>query len=102
MIEPAAYGVPVSFGPNTENFRETVGELLSAEGAVVVQDSDQLAAFVTRAFSNSQWSESIGDAARKVVQSHVGASRRTCDCLCRLIPARTDSGRDSAGVGKAA
>ena len=31
MIEPAAYGVAVSFGPNTQNFRDVVAALLAAK-----------------------------------------------------------------------
>ena len=37
MLEPAAYGAAISFGPNTRNFRDIVAQLLSAEGAVVVR-----------------------------------------------------------------
>ena len=49
MIEPAAYGAAVSFGPNTWNFRDIVAALLAADAAVVVHDADELEAFVRRA-----------------------------------------------------
>ena len=39
MIEPAAYGAAVSFGPNTWNFRDIVAALLAADAAVVVRDA---------------------------------------------------------------
>ena len=39
MIEPAAYGAAVSFGPNTRNFRDIVAALLAADSAVVVHDA---------------------------------------------------------------
>ena len=34
MIEPAAYGVATSFGPNTQNFRDVVEMLLGRDAAV--------------------------------------------------------------------
>ncbi|MBL9122031.1 MAG: 3-deoxy-D-manno-octulosonic acid transferase, partial [Planctomycetaceae bacterium] len=40
MIEPAAYGAAVSFGPSTRNFRDIVAALLGAEGAQVVQNGE--------------------------------------------------------------
>ncbi|HEX2475937.1 MAG TPA: glycosyltransferase N-terminal domain-containing protein, partial [Lacipirellulaceae bacterium] len=42
MIEPAAYGAAVSFGPNTHNFRDIVAALLAAQAAVVVRDGQEL------------------------------------------------------------
>ena len=53
MIEPAAYGAAVSFGPNTRNFRDIVAALIAADAAVVVQDAEQLEAFVRRCLDGS-------------------------------------------------
>ncbi len=39
MIEPAAYGAAVSFGPNTWNFRDIVAAMLARQAAVVVRDA---------------------------------------------------------------
>ncbi|MDZ7617676.1 MAG: glycosyltransferase N-terminal domain-containing protein, partial [Patescibacteria group bacterium] len=44
MIEPAAYGAAVSFGPNTRNFRDIVASLLACDSAVVVANRDELTA----------------------------------------------------------
>src|SRR4029079_7652805 len=37
MIDPAAYGVAVTFGPNTWNFKQVVDALLLNEAAVQVR-----------------------------------------------------------------
>ncbi len=42
MIEPAAYGAAVSFGPNTWNFRDIVAAMLDRHAAVVVGDERSL------------------------------------------------------------
>ena len=39
MMEPAAYGASVLFGPHTANFRETVEQLLARDGARRVADA---------------------------------------------------------------
>ena len=44
MIEPAAYGAAVSFGPNTWNFRDIVAAMLAHDAAVVVRDGEQFTA----------------------------------------------------------
>ena len=43
MMEPAAYGASVLFGPHTSNFREAVEGLLSRDGARRVADPEELA-----------------------------------------------------------
>ena len=42
MMEPAAYGASVMFGPHTSNFRETVEQLLARQAARRVADADEL------------------------------------------------------------
>ncbi len=51
MIEPAAYGAAVSFGPNTWNFRDIVTGMLADDAAVVVDD----AAAMERVCSAGVW-----------------------------------------------
>ncbi len=42
MMEPAAYGASVMFGPHIANFRETVDQLLKHNAARQVADADEL------------------------------------------------------------
>ncbi len=44
MMEPAAFGAAVLFGPHTANFREVVEQLLGRDGAREVADAAELAA----------------------------------------------------------
>ena len=85
MIEPAAYGAAVSFGPNTWNFRDIVGALLAAEAAVVVQDAQALEAFVHRCLENPSYAASLGDRARQLVLAQLGATERTVELLEGLL-----------------
>jgi len=87
MIEPAAYGAAVSFGPNTRNFRDVVAALLAHEAAVVVRDGRELTAFVRRCLADPNAARSIGRAARQFVAGQLGATARTLDLLAPLVEA---------------
>ncbi len=52
MIEPAAYGAAVSFGPNTWNFSDIVSAMLAQNAAVQVADAAELERFVRRCLKN--------------------------------------------------
>lgn len=85
MIEPAAFGTPISFGPHTENFRDIVEEFLEHEAATIVYDAESIQAFVESVFSQPDWAHQIGLRAQWVVNHRAGASRRTVESLCQLI-----------------
>ena len=85
MIEPAAYGAAVSFGPQTRNFRDVVSALLDANAAIVVHDGDELTAFVGRCLEEPAFAEELGQRARRVVAAQLGATARTADLLDELV-----------------
>lgn len=85
MIEPAAYGVPISFGPNTSNFREIVAEFLAHDAATVVHDAATIEAFVLKYHEDNDWGLKSGARAQSVVLSHSGATQTTVERLCRTM-----------------
>jgi len=85
MLEPAAYGAAVSFGPNTWNFRDIAGALVAAGGAEVVADPAALIAFVRRALSEPVFAATLGDRARQLVAANRGATLRTVQLLLPLV-----------------
>ena len=76
MLEPAAYGAAVSFGPHTRNFRDEVARLLAADAAVVVDDGPALTAFVARCLAEPAWADSLGHRAAALVASPARCHRR--------------------------
>jgi len=92
MIEPAAYGAAVSFGPNTRNFRDIVAALTGADAAVVVQDAQQLEAFVERCLIDPLHAAATGACARQLVQSQLGATGRPVTLLDRLVLSQIGGG----------
>jgi 3-deoxy-D-manno-octulosonic-acid transferase len=85
MIEPAAYGAAVSFGPNTRNFRDIVSTMLAAEAAVVVADAGELEQFVKRCLENPQFTAELGSRVRRLVLGQQGATQRTFQLLTALV-----------------
>ena len=85
MLEPAAYGAAVSFGPNTWNFREIAGALVAAGGAVVLPDSAALAPFVRRCLVDQAFADGLGLKARKLIAANLGATARTVNLLLPLV-----------------
>ena len=87
MIEPAAYGAAVVFGPHVWNFKEIAAQLVDRQAAVQVQDAAGLDEQIRRLFADSAARAKMGDAARLFVQSQQGATERTLVLLDELIGA---------------
>ena len=85
MMEPAGFGVPVSFGPNTRNFREVVEQLLGSEAAVQVSNESELGEFVSQCLTDPDWAKSIGGRGRDVVLKNQGATHQTLGALEGLM-----------------
>jgi 3-deoxy-D-manno-octulosonic-acid transferase len=86
MIEPAASGAAVVFGPHVWNFRDTVNLLLQAQAALQVPDAAELEAVICRLLANPGERARLGEAARALVLKQQGATERTIDLLDRLLP----------------
>ena len=85
MIEPAAYGAAVSFGPRTRNFRDIVATLLARDAAVVVSDGEQLLAFVRDCLLDPAAAAARGQRAAQLVREQLGATERTFRLLRPLV-----------------
>jgi 3-deoxy-D-manno-octulosonic-acid transferase len=81
MIEPAAYGAAVCFGPNTSNFRDVVRLLRDHDAAVVVSSGAELTSFVERCLCEPAFAEQLGARARALVQKQHGATQETARLL---------------------
>ncbi len=85
MIEPAAYGAAVSFGPNTRNFRDIVTAMVARDAAVVLHDGNAMTVFVRRCLDEPDFSEQLGMRAQQLVKEQLGATQRTFTLLESLV-----------------
>jgi 3-deoxy-D-manno-octulosonic-acid transferase len=87
MIEPAAYGAAVVFGPHVWNFRETATRLLEAKAAIQVSESTALEEAIRSLLADPAERAQLGARAQELVKSQQGATARTIVCLESLLSA---------------
>ena len=76
MLEPAALGLPVLFGPHVFNFAEISRRLLEAGGALTVSDSSGLGRAVVDYLRDADLRHTTGAKGRAFVESNRGAGHR--------------------------
>ncbi len=84
MLEPAAYGAAVLFGPNTLNFRDIVEQLLARQAARVVRSAAELTFAVRDLLRDRGAANELGSRARTFVATQQGATSRTIELLLSL------------------
>jgi len=85
MLEPAAFGAAILFGPNTWNFRDITEALLERNGAIVVRGPDELTSTIRSLLKDRKAAIRMGEIARSFVESQKGATERTVDRLIQLL-----------------
>ena len=76
LLEAAAWGKPVIFGPKHTKFAEAKG-LIEAGAGFEVRNAEELRAVLDRLLSDKEALAKAGDAAGKYVRDRVGATERT-------------------------
>jgi 3-deoxy-D-manno-octulosonic-acid transferase len=88
MIEPAAYGAAVVFGPHVWNFKEPAARLIEFAAARQVKDADELELAVHRLLADANERARMGAAARAFVQKQQGATEQTVRLFGELLSRR--------------
>jgi 3-deoxy-D-manno-octulosonic-acid transferase len=84
ILEPAAQGRPVLFGPHMENFHDSV-QVLVGRGGIQVNDADHLYRVLGELLSRPDTLSSLGELARSAVLQVSGASARNVEQMVRLL-----------------
>jgi 3-deoxy-D-manno-octulosonic-acid transferase len=84
VLEPAAFGVPVVFGPRHTGSRDA-GLLLAARAAATAHDTTSLEAALEAWLDDPVARRSSGDAAREVVRAGLGAAERSYELVATLM-----------------
>ena len=88
MIEPAAFGAAVVFGPHVWNFAETAARLIHANAACQVVDAGELETVMRLLLGDAAERRRLGAAARDFVLRQQGATEETITLLGRLLEER--------------
>jgi len=81
MLEPAAQGKAVLFGPHVENFDQEASLLVAAGACRAVADEGELASELARLLGDAEERSRMGRAGRAAVESQRGATRLSLDAL---------------------
>jgi 3-deoxy-D-manno-octulosonic-acid transferase len=84
VLEPAAYGSPVVFGPQHASSRDA-RNLLATRAAAVVRDAQEFAELITRWVSDPVSRRDAGDRAQAMVESGLGAAGRSVVMIEELM-----------------
>ena len=87
VLEPAAYGVPVVFGPAHTMSREA-GLLLQQNGARTVASREECATVMAEWLNNKSARAHSGARAKSFVQSELGAAERSMQLVLRAFASR--------------
>ena len=93
ILEPAAAGKPVLFGPNMDNFHDSV-QVLVGRGGIQVKDEEQLHRVVSDLLLRPDQMAELGAMARDAVAAVRGAGQRDVEQLARLLVERTEGHPD--------
>lgn len=87
VLEPAAWGLPVAFGPRWQESRDAA-LLRDAGGAVAIGSGEEMRTVWERWLGDAAGRAATGRRAREVVERGLGAAERSADMLDQLISSR--------------
>ncbi len=87
IVEAAASGHPVVFGPNMQNFKAIAAEFVAAGAGVQVPDAAGLRRELEDLLQNAARREQIGAAARAVIKHNAGATERNVELIAAAMAA---------------
>ena len=85
VLEPAAFGIPVVFGPRNDASRDA-RLLMARGGGLAVSSSRELADRVSRWLTDAGCRAEAGARARRLVTDGIGSARATYDLVRTLLP----------------
>jgi 3-deoxy-D-manno-octulosonic-acid transferase len=85
MMEAAALGKPTLFGPHAFNFRQTVDALIQNEGAVMVQDEQDLLQTMQKCLTDTDFAQKIAQNGRQVIKKNQGATQKTITQITKFL-----------------
>lgn len=85
MIEPAALGCAVCFGPNTRNFRDVVRQLLDAKAVKVVRNESEMSDFLIDVGNRPTLAQEMAVRANALIEEQRGATKLTIDAVIELL-----------------
>jgi 3-deoxy-D-manno-octulosonic-acid transferase len=87
VLEPAAFGAPVLFGPRNEKSRDAA-KLLGGGGGAVINGAVDLSIRLGDWLGSAAARDTAGSFARGMVEAGLGAAERSYELVTTLLPRR--------------
>ena len=85
MMEAAALGKCTIFGPHAFNFRQTVDALIKDNGAILVNDKNELLEAMQKCLSDSDYANKIAKSGQQVIKNNQGATQKTIENIKEIL-----------------
>lgn len=85
MIEAAALGKCTIFGPSVFNFQQTADDLLTARGAILVKDKQELLETMQKCLSDPDFIKKIARNGQNVIRNNQGATQKTIEQITKFL-----------------
>ncbi|MFA5783281.1 MAG: 3-deoxy-D-manno-octulosonic acid transferase [Phycisphaerae bacterium] len=85
MMEAAALEKCTIFGPHAFNFRQTVNALLADNGAILVNDADELYQAMHKCLTDVEYKNTIARNGQNVIRKNQGATEKTIAKISSLL-----------------
>src|SRR5262249_10363764 len=85
IVEAAASGHPVIFGPHMQNFRASARQFVAEGACIQVLDADALRRAIWDLLEDPKRRHGIAAAAHRVIQSNIGATNRCVDLIAKAL-----------------
>jgi 3-deoxy-D-manno-octulosonic-acid transferase len=85
IVEAAASGHPVVFGPNMQNFQEIARQFVSEGAGIQVADAGELQRVLAELLADAGKRERVASAARRVIEANRGATARTVELIAQRL-----------------
>jgi len=87
ILEPAAMGTPIMFGPYMVNFKEIAKNVLDLNAAIQCEDKQALIEAITHLYSDADYRIDIAAKAKQFVNKNQGATEATAKLIAQHISA---------------
>jgi 3-deoxy-D-manno-octulosonic-acid transferase len=88
ILEPAAWGKMVLFGPSMEDFRDARDSLIHVGAGIEVRGTEDLELHMSRILSDVHGAAPLGQKGRDAILRHVGSARRNAELLTERVAMR--------------
>lgn len=85
ILEPAAWGKVILFGPSMEDFREARDTLVRSGAGIQVNSAEDLSRRVADILADPEKAHRLGSSGREAVLAHKGSAQRNAALLAALI-----------------